>query len=162
MKKCILVILVLSGIAVAQLFRGDPVDAERARLREKLTRLAEARKDLAVPQPQPALPIVPAIDQPASKDLLPVAEGKKMPAQPVAQQRAAQVVAVEKSPTPAPQPTVAGPGKPAPAATAATDEAISSPATDEFQGVNGKQEVSLGEIARQNRARKRQQPSSSH
>ncbi len=152
MRKCILIILVLSGVAATQVFRRDPVDAERAALRKKMTRLAKARKNF---------------DKPASKDLLPVAEAKKVPAEPVAQQRAGvQDVAVEKSPPPAPQPAVAGPRNPAPAVAAATDVApahkvIYSPTTD-MQRVNGKQEVSLGEIARQYRARKRQQLSSSH
>jgi hypothetical protein len=78
------------------------------------------------------------------------------------------VVGVEKSQTPPPQAAMAGPRKPSSSAAAATDvaprhEVIQSAAADEFQKVSAQQEVSLGEIARQNRARKRhkQQASSS-
>lgn len=164
MRKCIAVILILSGVAAGQLFRRDPVDAERVTLRKKMTRLAKARKSLGMAKPHTALALANMIDQPASKDLLPpVAEVKKVAAEPVVQPRPdAHVVAA-----PAPQPAVAGPRNPAPAVAATTavapaHEVIYSRTAEDVQGVNGKQEVSLGEIARQYRARKRQQLSSSH
>lgn len=58
MRKYIVAVLVLSGVAAAQrlrvpLLHRDPVDAQRAALHEKLTRLAETRKDLGLPEAQP-------------------------------------------------------------------------------------------------------------
>src|SRR5512132_2552804 len=87
MRKCIAVILILSGVAVAQLFRRDPVDAERAALRKKMTRLAKARKSLGMAQPHAASALANVIDQPAPKDLLPAAEVKQVAAEPVVQPR---------------------------------------------------------------------------
>ncbi len=156
MRRCILVILILSGVVAAR----DPVDAERAALRKKLTRLAKVRESLAASQPQPALAITPASDKAGPKDP-PMAEIRKQPTKPVAQQ-SAQVVAVEKSPTPIAKPGVASPANHPPAvgvraSFAAAHEVINSSNTDDVFEENGKQEVSLGEIARRYRARKRQQ-----
>src|ERR1051326_8766756 len=58
MRKYILALLLLSGVAAAQSLRvpmlhHDPVDAQRAALHEKLTRLAETRSNLDVPVAQP-------------------------------------------------------------------------------------------------------------
>ncbi len=158
MRKCILVILILSGVVAAR----DPVDAQRAALRKKLTRLAKVRESLAAPQPQPALAITPASDKAGSTDP-PMAETKKQPPEPVAQQRAGnQVVAIEKSPKPIAKLGVASPANHAPAVAvgtsfAAAHEVIDSSKTDDFLEADGKQEVSLGEVARRYRARKRQQ-----
>ncbi len=156
MKKCILVILILSGVVAAR----DPVDAQRAALRKKLTRLAKVRESLAAPQPQPALAVIAASDKAGSTDPL-MAETKEEPAEPVAEQ-SAQVVAVEKLPTPIAKPGVASPANHPPAVAvgtsfAAANEVINSSTTDDFLEGNAKQEVSLGEIARRYRARKRQQ-----
>lgn len=59
MRKYMFALLVLSGVAAAQrlrvpLLHRDPADAERAALHEKLTRLAETRKSLGMPDAQSA------------------------------------------------------------------------------------------------------------
>lgn len=59
MRKYILAAWILSGVAAAQGFRvpllqRDPADAERAALHEKLTRLADTRKELGLAEAQPA------------------------------------------------------------------------------------------------------------
>ena len=58
MRKYMLALLAVSGVAAAQGFRvpilhHDPVDTEREALHEKLTRLAETRKSLGMPEAQP-------------------------------------------------------------------------------------------------------------
>ena len=55
MRKYMLALLVLSGVAAAQKLRipilhRDPVDAQRAALHEKLTRLDETRHSLNMPE----------------------------------------------------------------------------------------------------------------
>lgn len=58
MRKYIVALLVLSGAAAAQrlkvpLIHRDHTDAERAALHEKLTRLAETRKSMGMPEVEP-------------------------------------------------------------------------------------------------------------
>ena len=128
MRKYLLALLVLSGVAAAQRLRvpilhRDPEDAQRARLHEKLTRLRETRNSLAVPEGQSARDL----------DALTAAAQPKRPAPPAKPKRVTHQAAASASAWP-----------PLPQA-----------------WTHGEQQPSLGEVARQNRARKRQASSSS-
>ncbi len=99
MRKCILALLFLSSVGAAQklpLFRRDPVDAERAALHEKLTRLAQTRKSLGMPEVQPA--------SAAELEALTARTQPKQSGKPVPQRHAKpKAVAAETAWPPAPQ-----------------------------------------------------------
>ena len=125
MRKYILVLLVLSGVAAAQRLRvpilhRDPVDAQRAALHEKLTRLAEVRADPDMSAVQP--------DSSRELDALTASVQPKRSTSPAA-----------KRPVVRPVATTANAWPPPPQAWTAADR-----------------EPSLGEVARKERARKRQ------
>lgn len=160
MRKCILVLLILSTVAAAR----DPVDAQRAALRKKLTRLAKARKSSAAAQPLPALPNTPGTAKSASRYPQPAPEVKKPSAEVMAQQRAAgPVMPVDKQrqPAVASQVNRTGPAAVGSTDVAPTQEKINSATTEQLQGGNREEEISLGEIARRYRALKRQQRATS-
>ena len=128
MRKSIVALLILSSAAAAQRFprlHRNRVDAERAALHEKMTRLAETRKSLGMPEVQPA-----------PKELLAFNDVQKVHAAPAARQRA--IPKAERSRTSVPGAAQAN-----------------APNNGVPQEVNGNQEVSLGEVARQYRAKKR-------
>ena len=125
MRKYILALLILSGVATTQrlrvpIFHRDPVDAQRAALHEKLTRLAETRSSLGLPEAQPA--------SSQELDALTAAAQPKRSAPPAAHQSVTRPVA-----------TTANAWPPPPQA-----------------WTSGDREPSLGEVARRERARKRQ------
>ena len=125
MRKYIVALLVLSGVAAAQRLRlpilhRDPVDTQRAALHEKLTRLAETRASLNLAETQPA--------SAPELDALTAAAQPKRPASPAAHQRVARPAATSASAWPPPPQT----------------------------WTSGEREPSLGDFARQERARKRQ------
>ena len=57
MRKCVVALLFLTGLAAGQkipLLHRDHVDTERAALHEKLTRLSETRKSMGMAEGQPS------------------------------------------------------------------------------------------------------------
>ena len=128
MRKYILALLVLSGVAAAQRLRvpilhRDPEDAQRAALHQKLTRLGETRKALGIPEGQSARDL----------DALTASAKPKRPAPPATHKRVTHPAAATANAWPPPPQA----------------------------WTHGDQQPSLGEVARQNRARKRQASSSS-
>lgn len=126
-SKYILAFLALSGVAAAQglrvpLLHRDPVDAQRTALHEKLTRLAETRQELGMPEAHTS----------GELDALTASAQPKPHVAKVASKRVNR-------------PATAAHAWPPPDAT----------------WTAGKQEPSLGEVARQYRAKKRQTTSSS-
>lgn len=139
MRKRFLALLILPGLAAAQkipLLHRDPLDTQRTQLREKLTRLAETRKSLDMPELQPA--------SAAELDTLTTRTEQRRSGGSVAQRRTkAKTVAAAHAPAT---------GKPIQRNAGATEvapgtEFVHSPASDE---------VSLGQAARQYRAQKQQ------
>ncbi len=122
MRKCVLALVFLSSLAPAQkipLLHRDHVDAERAHLHEKLTRLAETRQSLGMPAVQSgSAPELDAL----------TARAEKKPARTALPRRAKTKAAVAENAWPPPPQVVA----------------------------HDNQEPSLGEVARQTRAQKRQ------
>ena len=102
MRKYILALLLLSGVAAAQRLRvpmlhHDPVDAQRAALHEKLTRLAETRTNLDMPVAQP--------DSSRELDALTASAQPKRLAAPPAKQRIVRPVAAKANAWPPPPQT---------------------------------------------------------
>lgn len=99
MRKYILVCLLLSGMVAAQrlklpMLHRDRVDADRAALNDKLTRLAETRKSLDLPEVQP--------NSSAELDALTASAQPKRPVSAVARQRVSQRAAVTRDAWPPP------------------------------------------------------------
>jgi hypothetical protein len=99
MRKYILVLLVLSGVAAAQRLRvpmlhRDPVDAQRAALHEKMTRLAETRSNAGMPEAQSASSL--------ELDALTASAQPKRPASPATKQRVTRAPATTASAWPPP------------------------------------------------------------
>lgn len=98
MRKCIVALLFLSSVASAQKlprFRRDPIDSQRAALREKLTRLAETRKSLGMPEEQPS--------SATELEALTVRTQQKRPAAAPQRQAKPKAAAAEHAWPPAPQ-----------------------------------------------------------